>query len=187
MGLSWQLGPLAPGAIGRFLVPGPLPERMLFAEPLRRRMRAKFGGAWITDSEDVVLLHEPGRYPVAYFPLEPDFPECCGPATTPPRTATWASAWYGGDTKPRAAWEQSGLPATPAAGGAVSRAGEDVRGTTDRRPRADAYHRICIRQTSRHLVVQHHDQVVADTTGRWCCMNPASRRAGTCRVTTLTR
>ena len=26
MGLSWQQGPLAPGAIGRFLVPEPLPE-----------------------------------------------------------------------------------------------------------------------------------------------------------------
>src|SRR6516225_1071745 len=69
MGLAWQQGPLAPGAIGRFLVPGPLPERLLFAEPLRRRMRVKFGGAWIADSEDVMLLHEPGRYPVAYFPL----------------------------------------------------------------------------------------------------------------------
>jgi hypothetical protein len=69
MGLSWQQGPLAPGAIGRFLVPDPLPERMLFAEPLRRRMRVRFGGAWIADSDEVVLLHEPGRYPVAYFPL----------------------------------------------------------------------------------------------------------------------
>ena len=69
MGLSWQQGPLAPGAIGRFLVPDPLPGRMLFAEPLRRRMRVRFGGAWIADSDDVVLLHEPGRYPVAYFPL----------------------------------------------------------------------------------------------------------------------
>ena len=69
MGLSWQQGPLAPGAVGRFLVPDPLPDRMLFAEPLRRRMRVRFGGAWIADSEDVVLLHEPGRYPVAYFPL----------------------------------------------------------------------------------------------------------------------
>jgi hypothetical protein len=47
MGLSWQQGPLAPGTIGRFLVPQPLPERMLFAEPLRRRMRVKFGGACI--------------------------------------------------------------------------------------------------------------------------------------------
>jgi uncharacterized protein (DUF427 family) len=68
MGLSWQQGPLAPGAIGRFLVPGPLRDRMLFAEPLRRRMRVRFGGAWIADSEDIMLLHEPGRYPVAYFP-----------------------------------------------------------------------------------------------------------------------
>ena len=31
-------------------------------------MRVRFGGAWIADSEDVMLLHEPGRYPVAYFP-----------------------------------------------------------------------------------------------------------------------
>ena len=61
MGLSWQQGPLAPGAVGRFLVPGPLPDRMLFAEPLRRRMRVSFGGSWIADSEDVVLLHEPGQ------------------------------------------------------------------------------------------------------------------------------
>ena len=29
---------------------------------------------------------------------------------------------------------------------------------------ADAYHRIDIRQTSRHLIVQHRDRVVADTT-----------------------
>jgi hypothetical protein len=49
MGLSWQQGPLAPGAIGRFLVPDPLPGRLLFAEPLRRRMRARFGGVWVAE------------------------------------------------------------------------------------------------------------------------------------------
>ena len=68
MGLSWQQGPLSPGAIGRFLVPEPLPKRLLYAEPLRRRMRVRFGGTWIADSEDVLLLFEPGRYPMAYFP-----------------------------------------------------------------------------------------------------------------------
>ena len=68
MGLAWQQGPLAPGAIGRFLVPEPMPARLLYAEPPRRRMRVQFGGEWIADSEDAVLLHEPGRYPVAYFP-----------------------------------------------------------------------------------------------------------------------
>ena len=54
MGLAWQQGPLATGAVGRFLVPAPLPERLLFAEPLRRRMRVRFGDAWVADSEDTV-------------------------------------------------------------------------------------------------------------------------------------
>jgi uncharacterized protein (DUF427 family) len=61
MGLSWQQGPLSPGAIGRFLVPEPLPERLLYAEPLRRRVRVRFGGTWIADSEHVLLLFEPDR------------------------------------------------------------------------------------------------------------------------------
>jgi uncharacterized protein (DUF427 family) len=68
VGLSWQQGPLSTGAIGRFLVPEPLPKRLLYVELLRRRMRVRFGGTWIADSEQVLLLFEPGRYPVAYFP-----------------------------------------------------------------------------------------------------------------------
>jgi hypothetical protein len=80
MGLAWQQGPLAPGAIGRFLVPDPLPERLLYAEPLRRRLRARFGDVWIADSEDVVLLHEPGRYPVAYFPQGDVSPDVLEPS-----------------------------------------------------------------------------------------------------------
>jgi uncharacterized protein (DUF427 family) len=68
MGLSWQQGPLSPDAIGHFFVAQPWPEKLLYAEPLRRRMRVRFGGAWIADGENVLLLFEPGRYPVAYFP-----------------------------------------------------------------------------------------------------------------------
>ncbi len=67
MGLSWQQGPLSPGAVGRFLLPEPLPQRLLYVEPLRRRMRVRFGRDWIVDSEDVLLLFEPGHYPMAYF------------------------------------------------------------------------------------------------------------------------
>jgi Iron-dependent Transcriptional regulator len=44
VGLSWQPGPLLPGAIGRLLVPEPLPKRLLWAEPLRRRRAEDFGG-----------------------------------------------------------------------------------------------------------------------------------------------
>ncbi len=67
MGLAWQQGPLATGSVGHFLTERPLPPRLLFAEPLRRRMRVSFADRWIADSDDVILLHEPGRYPVAYF------------------------------------------------------------------------------------------------------------------------
>src|SRR5262245_65544281 len=68
VGLSWQQGPLSEGAIGRFLVPEPLSKRLLYVEPLRRRMRVRFGGTCIADSEHGIVLFEPGRYPVAYFP-----------------------------------------------------------------------------------------------------------------------
>jgi uncharacterized protein (DUF427 family) len=68
MGLSWQQGPLGRNPNGRFLVPG-MPERVLYAEPLRRRTRAELGGSTVVQSDGAVLLFEPGRYPVAYFPL----------------------------------------------------------------------------------------------------------------------
>src|SRR5690242_9928925 len=75
MGLSWQQGPLSTGAIGRFLTPEPLPKRLLYVERLRRRLRVQFGGNWIADSEHVLLLFEPGRYPVAYFPKDDISPQ----------------------------------------------------------------------------------------------------------------
>ena len=73
MGLSWQQGPLGRNPNARFLVPG-MPQRVLYAEPLRRRMRAELGGRTVVQSDDAVLLFEPGRYPVAYFPIA-DFAE----------------------------------------------------------------------------------------------------------------
>jgi len=175
MGLSWQQGPLATGAIGRFLVPGPLPERLLYAEPLRRRMRVKFGGAWIADSEDVVLLHEPGRYPVAYFPLADIFPDVLRASQhlTQHRDlgpTSWYTVQAGMHNTPRAAWEHTDLPGY--AGQLKGRAAfawraMDAFYEEDERivgHAADAYHRIDIRQTSRHLVVRDRDRVVADST-----------------------
>jgi uncharacterized protein (DUF427 family) len=175
MGLAWQQGPLAPGAIGRFLVPEPLPERLLYAEPLRRRMRVRFGEAWVADSEDVVLLHEPGRYPVAYFPLgdiSPDVLEHSEHTTRHQDLGT--TAWYtvraGPMSKARAAWQHTELP--DYAGELKDRVAfawraMDAFYEEDDRivgHAADPYHRIDIRTTSRHLVVQHADQVIADTT-----------------------
>jgi uncharacterized protein (DUF427 family) len=174
MGLAWQQGPLATKAAGQFLTAQPLPERLLFAEPLRRRMRAQLGGQWVADSEDVVLLHEPGRYPVAYFPLADVQDGVLVPEThTTEHRDLGSTAWFtvhGGDqTTQRSAWQFTDLPAHAAvlrdrvafawrAMDAFYEEDERIAGHA-----ADQYHRIDIRATSRHLVVRDGDRVVADT------------------------
>ncbi len=175
MGLAWQQGPLALGAIGHFLVPDHLPGRLLFAEPLRRRMRVRFGGAWIVDSEDVVLLHEPGRYPVAYFPQNAITDNTLEPIEhTTSHKDLGPTSWYnvrvGTNSTPRAAWEHTELPDYASdLKGRVAFAWRAMDAFYEEDERivghaADPYHRIDIRQTSRHLVVQYGGQVIADTT-----------------------
>ena len=174
MGLSWQQGPLSPGAIGRFLVPEPLPQRLLYIEPLRRRMRVRFGGAWIADSEHVLLLFEPGRYPVAYFPktdISPEVLEHTEHTTRHPDLGL--TAWYTAKADQqhatRAAWQHVDPPSYAAdlreriafawrAMDAFYEEDERILGHA-----ADSYHRIDIRQASRNLVARHRDRIVADT------------------------
>jgi len=176
MGLSWQQGPLAPGAIGRFLTPQPLPDRMLFAERLRRRMRVQFAGAWVADSDDVVVLHEPGRYPVAYFPLGDTAPGALESSRhlTSHRDlgkTTWYTVRAGtNSSNPRAAWEHIDLPDHAAdLKGRVAFAWPAMDAFYEEAERivghaADAYHRIDIRRTDRHMVVRTEAGVIANTT-----------------------
>jgi uncharacterized protein (DUF427 family) len=175
MGLAWQQGPLAAGAVGRFLTPDPLPPRLLYAEPLRRRMRVQLGNRWIVDSEDVLLLHEPGRYPVAYFPL--DAVEQ-GALQTEGRTTehrdlgptTWYTVQGAHVRTPRAAWEHTALPAHATdLKGRVAFAWRAMDAFYEEDDRivghaADSYHRIDIRKTSRRLTVGADGRIVADTT-----------------------
>lgn len=174
MGLSWQQGPLSAAAVGHFLVAEPLPERLLFAEPLRRRLRVRFGGQWIADSEDVVLLHEPGRYPVAYFPradIEPGVLEAMAHHTRHRDLGptSWFEVHAGGVGTARAAWQHIDLPPHAAVlEGRVAFAWRAMEAFYEEDERivghaADAYHRNDIRRTSRHLVVREGDRVVAES------------------------
>jgi uncharacterized protein (DUF427 family) len=174
MGLSWQQGPLAPGAIGRFLVPESLPKRLLYAERLRRRMRVHFGGTWIADSEQVLLLFEPGRYPVAYFPesdIVPDVLERMEHTTQHPDLGptSWYTVGVNEHSARRGAWQHTALPAHASElQGRVAFAWRAMDAFYEEDERilghaADAYHRIDIRQTSRKFVVRHHDRIIADT------------------------
>jgi uncharacterized protein (DUF427 family) len=174
VGLSWQQGPLSPGAIGRFLVPEPLPSRLLYVEPLRRRMRVRFGGTWIADSEHVLVLFEPGRYPMAYFRAADITSEALERTEHTTRhedlgLTSWYTVRAGGHSAPRGAWQHIELPAHAGelegriafawpAMDAFYEEDERILGHS-----ADSYHRIDIRQTSRNLVVRHHDRIIADT------------------------
>ena len=172
MGLAWQQGPLAAGRIGRFLVAEPLPERLLYAEPLRRRMRVRFAGAWIAQSDDVVLLHEPGRYPVAYFPRADVVADVLhpGPAAVAHRDlgpAVWYAVRVAERATPRGAWEHTELPAfADILTGRVAFAWHAMDAFYEEDERivghaADAYHRIDIRRTSRRLTVHAEDREIA--------------------------
>lgn len=46
------------------------PERDVHFESSPRRVRVKFGGEWIADSTDMVLMYESGHLPVYYFPVK---------------------------------------------------------------------------------------------------------------------
>src|SRR4051794_41811696 len=96
MGLSWQQGPLGRNPNGQFLVPG-MPERVLYAEPLRRRLRAVLGGRTVVQSDDAGLLFQPGRYPPPYLPIAA-FPEgVLRPTHRPPPPAPpGATPWVQG-------------------------------------------------------------------------------------------
>lgn len=177
MGLSWQQGPLGRDPNGRFVTRGPMPERLLFAEPLRRRMSVELGRSVVARSDDVVLLFEPGRYPVAYFPLG-DVAEGALRATDHRTThadlgdTTWFDV-AGGDGRvaTRGAW----LHGAPPPHGTAFRdcvafgwRAMDAFYEEDERilgHAADPYHRIDIRRSSRRLVVRTGDRVVADTMG----------------------
>ncbi|MFE5023237.1 DUF427 domain-containing protein [Streptomyces sp. NPDC056656] len=172
MGLSWQQGPLSAGAIGHFLTPEPLPERLLFAERLRRRMRVKFNGTWIADSDNVILLHEPGRYPVAYVPREDVDEQSLIPSSKVTHHKDLGdTAWYavhaGERTTERAAWEFTALPGYAAdLQGRIAFAWRAMDAFYEEDERilghaADPCHRIDIRNTSRTLEVRLGDTLIA--------------------------
>jgi uncharacterized protein (DUF427 family) len=174
MGLSWQQGPLSGLSLGRFLTPEPLPKRLLFVEPLRRRLRVKLAGEWIADSENVLLLHESGRYPVAFFQLSHVRSDVLvSENRTTQHTDFGDTEWFtvavGKHRAARGAWQYIALPdyARELQGRAAFawRAMDAFYEEDDRivGHASDAYHRIDIRHSSRHLVVKDDLRVIADT------------------------
>ena len=135
----------------------------------------RFGGGWIADSERVLLLFEPGRYPVAYFPEADVSPHVLERTEHITQHADLGpTSWYSvrADEQhiaARGAWRHTNLPAY--AGdlqGLIAFAWRAMDAFYEEDERvlghaADPYHRIDIRQASRSLVVNYQGRVVADT------------------------
>jgi uncharacterized protein (DUF427 family) len=138
-------------------------------------MRVKFGGKWIADSEEALLLFEPGRYPVAYFPENDVLPGVLESIeNTTQHAELGRTSWYNvfadrQHVASRAAWQHAEPPAyaTDLQGRiAFGWRAMDAFYEEDKRivgHAADPYHRIDIRQTSRHLVVCLNERIIADT------------------------
>lgn len=153
-------------------------------------MRVRFGGDWIADSENVVLLHEPGRYPVAYFPKADITANALQPSD---HTSQHRSSGRLGGTSSSAGNESRarGLGAHRAprlCKRATEPSGFAWRATDtfyeeDGRivgHAADRYHRIDTRLTSRHRGSRSRDQVPVQAAIRGCCRppRPPQRRLG---------
>jgi uncharacterized protein (DUF427 family) len=174
MGLSWQQGPLSGVSPGHFLTATPLPDRLLYVEPLRRRMRVKLAETWIVDSADVLLFHEPARYPVAFFNISDVMTGVLIPEnrTTPHRdfgVTAWFDVAVGERHVSRGAWNYPSLPDyARSLQGRIAFAWRGMDAFYEEEERivghaADMYHRIDIRQSARRLIVKEGERIIADT------------------------
>ena len=137
-------------------------------------MRVLFAQSWIAQSDDVVLLHEPGRYPVAYFPkadIDAELLNLSGRTTqhTELSPTDWYAVKLGDHEAARGAWEHSQLPSfADILSDRVAFAWHAMDAFYEEDERivghaADPYHRIDIRQTSRELTVHTGETLIASS------------------------
>lgn len=143
-------------------------------EPAQRRVRAYLGGVPVADSSRAMLMLEPGRLPVYYFPREDVRTERLTPGSrqlsSPSRgEGVYWSIAAGGRLVEDAAWSHPHPPpGAPDLAGYVAfhwqlmdtwfEEDDEVFGHPH-----DPYHRIDILESSRHVRVTAGGQVVADT------------------------
>ncbi|MFI5610378.1 DUF427 domain-containing protein [Amycolatopsis sp. NPDC051903] len=190
MPLPWLAVPQKERPRGRFLVPGSLPARLPYVEPARRRLRVRFDSTWLADSERAVLLHEPERRPVVYFPAADVRVECLDfRSVVTSHVDLGKTAWYavntGDRTYERAAFHHIEPPAhatdfSQMIGFCVRAIDEFCEeGECIAAGAPDPYRRVDVRRTSRRLVVKVGGTVVVASsrpavvyeTGclpRWC-------------------
>jgi uncharacterized protein (DUF427 family) len=174
MSLTNGTGPFGQHAAGAFNFEVPRGKGLIYLEDSPRRMRANFAGETIVDSRHPKLLHEYEHLPVYYFPkaeVRMDLLEATDHSTHCPwkGDASYWSVRVGDRVSENAAWSypQPAQGAPPLADYIAfywekmdEWLEEDEPAIVHAR---DPYHRVDILDTSRHVKVSVHGEVVAET------------------------
>ena len=174
MSLTKGSGPFGEHPAGAFNFDPQAPQHVLYVERTARRVRVLLAGRTVADSDDVRLLHPPGRTPTYLFPREHVDTELLHPSNRHqfdpgmgPRTYWSIDVGQRRADEAAYSWEQPPPSAEAIAGliafdwDSVSVFEEDEEVFVHPR---DPYTRIDVLRTSRRVVVQVGDTVVADST-----------------------
>jgi uncharacterized protein (DUF427 family) len=173
MSLTTGSGPFGQRPAGRFNFDPHAPDHVLYLERSPRRVRVLLGEATVADSDEIRLLHPPGRTPTYLFPREHVRTELFEPSErrmSDPGMGerTYWSLRDGEHHAPDAAysWEQPPDTAAAIAGG-VAFDWDSVRVFEEDEevfvhPR-DPYTRIDVLRSSRHVRVTVAGTVVAES------------------------
>ncbi|WP_067793975.1 DUF427 domain-containing protein [Actinomadura formosensis] len=174
MSLTMGPGPLAgsPGDEVNFTIKGP--EHRLFMQDFPRRVRARFAGETVLDTERGKLLHETGLLPVLYVPEEDvrtGLLEKTTHSTYCPfkgDAAYWTvrvgdraaenAVWAYPEPKPESSWLRGYMAFYWHPMDAWFDEDEQVHGHL-----RDPFHRVDARRTSRHVRVLRDGEVIAET------------------------
>ncbi len=174
MSLTTGSGPFGQRPAGSFNFDPHAPEHVLYLEHSPRRVRVVLGDATVADSDDIRLLHPPGRTPTYLFPREHVRTELFEPSEhrrSDPgmgERAYW-SLRAGEHHAPDAAYSWEQPPGSAAAlAGRVAFDWDSVRVFEEDEevfvhPR-DPYTRIDVLRSSRHVRVTVSDTVIAEST-----------------------
>lgn len=174
MALTMGTGPFGPEPAGRFNFTRQGPEHVLYWEPVPKRVRVRFAGETLADSERTMLLHETGLLPVYYFPLADVRPDLLQPTEHSTRCPFKGDASYWTvrseeRVAENAAWGYpEPLESAPPIAGYVAFYWQRMDAWLEEdeevfaHPR-DPYHRIDILDSSRHVRVSVKGRLLAET------------------------
>jgi uncharacterized protein (DUF427 family) len=173
MSLTLASGPLSTrAAAANFRIEGP--DHRLFFDDFPRRVRARFAGETVLDTHRGKLLHETRRLPQLYVPLDdvrfellvasehrtccPFKGEACYWSLRVGERMVENAAWAYPEPLECASWLRDYLAFYWQALDAWYDEDEEVHGHL-----RDPYHRVDVRETSRHLRVRVNGEIVAET------------------------